>query len=113
MCRVEPRRVLVGGGKAMATYISLLHYTQQGIEKIKDSPARLDAARKTYEQFGAKVKEFYLVTGRYDAIVIAEAPDATAVAKISLALGARGNVRTETLRAFPEEEFRKIVGALS
>lgn len=96
----------------MATYISLLRYTQQGIEKIKESPARLDAARKAFEQVGARIKDFYLVSGQYDAIVIAEAPDATAIAKVSLALGSRGNVRTETLRAFTEEEFRKIVGAL-
>lgn len=96
----------------MATYISLLRYSQQGIEKIKESPARLDAARKAFEQLGANIKAFYLVTGRYDAIVIAEAPDAMTIAKASLALGARGNVRSETLQAFTEEEFRKIVGAL-
>lgn len=96
----------------MATYISLLRYTQQGIEKIKESPARLEAARKAFEQQGAKIKDFYLICGQYDAIVITEAPDDTTVAKVSLALGSRGNVRTETLRAFTEEEFRKIVGAL-
>lgn len=96
----------------MATYISLLRYTQQGIEKIKDSPARLDTARKAFEQLGARIKEFYLVCGQYDAIVILEANDEAAVAKVSLALGSRGNVRTETFRAFTEEEFRKIVGAL-
>lgn len=96
----------------MATYISLVRYTQQGIEKIKDSPARLDAARKAFEQLGARIKDFYLVCGQYDAVVIAEATDDTAMAKVSLALGSRGNVRTETLRAFTEEEFRKIVGAL-
>lgn len=96
----------------MATYISLLRYSQQGIEKIKESPARLDAARKAFEQLGATIKDFYLLTGRYDAIVIVEAPDATTIAKASLALGSRGNVRSETLCAFTEEEFRKIVGAL-
>jgi uncharacterized protein with GYD domain len=96
----------------MATYISLLRYTQQGIEKIKESPARLDVARKAFEKLGANLKEFYLVTGQYDAIVIAEAPDATTIAKASLALAAHGNVRAETLIAFTEEEFRKIAGAL-
>lgn len=96
----------------MATYISMVRYTQQGIEKIKESPARLDAARKAFEQHGAKIKEFYLLCGQYDAIVITEALDDTAVAKVSLALASRGNVRTETFRAFTEEEFRKIVGAL-
>lgn len=96
----------------MATYISLLRYTQQGIEKIKESPARLDSARKAFEQLGVKIKDFYLVCGQYDALVIVEALDDTAVAKITLALGSRGNVRSETFRAFTEEEFRKIVGAL-
>jgi uncharacterized protein with GYD domain len=96
----------------MATYISMLRYTQQGIEKIKESPTRLDAARKMFESVGAKIKDFYLVNGRYDAIVISEASDDTAVAKVSLALGSRGNVRTETFRAFTEDEFRKIVGGL-
>nr|WP_298720920.1 GYD domain-containing protein [uncultured Steroidobacter sp.] len=97
----------------MATYISLLRYTQQGIEKIKDSPSRLDDARKAFEQLGVNLKAFYLVTGQYDAIVIAEAADAATIAKASLALAARGNVRGETLCAFTEEEFRNIVGALS
>lgn len=96
----------------MATYISLLRYTQQGVEKIKESPARLDAARKSFEQQGARIKDFYLVCGQYDAIVITEALDDTTVAKVSLALASRGNVRSETLRAFTEDEFRKIVGAL-
>jgi len=96
----------------MPTYISLLHFTQQGIEKIKDGPARLDAARKAYEAMGARMKEFYLVTGRYDAVVVSEAPNDETVAKLSLALGARGNVRTETLRAFTEAEYRTIIGAL-
>jgi uncharacterized protein with GYD domain len=96
----------------MATYISLLRYTQQGIAKIKESPARLDDARKAFEQLGVSIKGFYLVAGQYDAIVIAEASDATTIAKASLALAARGNVRAETLTAFTEEEFRKIVGAL-
>ena len=96
----------------MPTYIALLRFTQQGIEKIKDSPARLDAARKGYDAMGAKLKEFYLVTGRYDAVVVAEAPNDETVAKLALGLGAKGNVRTETLRAFTEAEYRNIIAAL-
>lgn len=96
----------------MPTYISLLRFTQQGIEKIKDGPARLDAARKAYEGMGARLKEFYLVTGQYDAVVVSEAPNDETVAKLTLALGARGNVRTETLRAFTEAEYRTITGGL-
>jgi uncharacterized protein with GYD domain len=96
----------------MATYISLLRYSQQGIQNIKDSPGRLDAARSAYEKLGARLKSFYLVCGRYDAVVISEAPDDATVAKVSLMLGSRGNVRTETFRAFTEEEFRSIVSGV-
>lgn len=96
----------------MSTYISLLRYTQKGIESIKESPGRLDAARKAFEKTGAKLKDFYLVSGRYDAVVISEASDDVTAAKASLSMATQGNVRTETLRAFTEEEFRKIVSAL-
>ena len=97
----------------MPTYISFLKYTQQGAQNIKDSPKRLDAARKAYQAAGAKLKDFYLVMGRYDAVVIAEAPDEATVAKLALAVGALGSVRTETMRAFTEDEYRKIVASLS
>jgi len=96
----------------MSTYISLLRFTQKGIEGVKESPGRLDAARKAFEKGGARLKDFYLVSGQYDAVVISEAPDDATAAKVSLSLATRGNVRTETLRAFTEEEFRKIVAEL-
>jgi uncharacterized protein with GYD domain len=96
----------------MSTYISLLRYTQKGIENVKESPARLDAARKAFEGVGARLKEFYLVSGSYDAIVIGEAPDETVAAKASLSLATRGNVRTETFRAFTEEEYRRLIKEL-
>ncbi|MFQ5595725.1 MAG: GYD domain-containing protein [Anaerolineae bacterium] len=59
----------------MATYITPLRYTQQGIGNIKDSPARLDAAKQAFQAMDAELKEFYLVTGQYDAVVVSEAPD--------------------------------------
>jgi uncharacterized protein with GYD domain len=96
----------------MPTYISLLTYTQQGIAGIKKSPERLDAAKQAYKRAGGELKAFYLTIGQYDAVAIAELPDDTALAKMMLALSALGNVRTETLRAFNEAEFRKIVGEL-
>ena len=96
----------------MATYISLLRLTQQGIESIKESPARLDKAKQAFRAMGGELKEFYLVMGRYDAVVVAEAPDAETVAKLTLAISSAGALRTETLRAFPEEEYRKIIAAL-
>lgn len=96
----------------MPTYISLLRYTQQGITNIKQSPDRLDKAKDAYRKAGGELKAFYLTMGQYDAVVIAELPDDTAGARLALALGAQGNVRTETLRALTEEEFRRAVGEL-
>ena len=96
----------------MATYITLLQFTQQGIGNIKESPARLDAAKKAFKAMGAELKEFYLVMGHYDAVIISEAPDDETVAKLALAIGAKGAIRTETLRAWPENEYRKIIAAL-
>lgn len=96
----------------MSNYILLMNYTQQGIEKIKDSPGRLDAARQQLEALGGKVKDFYLTMGTFDVVVVIEAPDDTTVARFVLAAGSHGNVRTTTLKAFPEAEFRQIVEAL-
>ena len=96
----------------MATYITLLRYTEQGIADIKKSPARLDAAKKAFKAMGAELKEFYSVMGQYDMVIIAEAPDAETVSKLALAIGSAGAIRTETLRAFTEDEYRKIIAAL-
>ena len=96
----------------MPTYISLIRFTQKGMEAIKEGPARLDAAKQAFQALGAKIKDFYLVTGKYDAIVVAEAPDDETIVKLSLGIAAKGNSRIETLRAFTEDQYRKIVAAL-
>ena len=96
----------------MATYISLCSWTRQGIEKVKDSPARLDAAKKAVKAAGAELKQFYLTTGRYDMVVLTEAPDEATAAKAMLTVGQSGSVRSETFRAFTEDEYRKIIGSL-
>ena len=96
----------------MANYIVLLRYTPQGAANIKQGPARIEAARQAFRSMGGELKSVYLVMGQYDAITFAEAPDDETIAKICLALGSQGNVRSETLRAFSEDEFKKIVAAL-
>ena len=96
----------------MPTYISLVNYTQKGIENIKESPDRLDKFKVAVKDAGAEVKAFYLTMGRYDIVYIMEAADDEAAAKIMLAIGAAGNVRTETLKAFSEEEYRNIIASL-
>ena len=96
----------------MPHYVGLLRYTSQGIAKIKESPARLDAARKAAETMGGKIHGWYLTMGHHDAVLIAEFPSDEACAKFMLAVGALGNVTTQTLRAFNEDEYRKIVASL-
>ena len=96
----------------MPTYITMLKYTQLGIKNIKQAPGRLDAAKKAFKAAGAEVKGFYLVMGQYDAIVFCEAPDDDTMAKLALTTGSQGNVQTETMRAFTEDEYRKLVAGL-
>lgn len=97
----------------MPTYIILANWTQKGIENIKESPNRLDAAKKAFQAAGGELKEFFLVMGKYDMVVVGEAPDDESVAKLALTLGSGGNLRTETLRAFTEDEYRQIIADLA
>jgi uncharacterized protein with GYD domain len=96
----------------MPHYITLFRFTQKGAEDIKGGPARLDAAKKGVEAAGGKIKGFYLTMGRYDAVGIIELPNDDAMAKIALANASRGTVRGETLRAFTEDEYRKLIASL-
>jgi len=82
------------------------------MQKIKESPTRLDHAKKGYEAAGGKIKDFYMVMGEYDLVIVAELPNDEAVAKLALTLGSAGNIRTVTSRAFTEAEYRKIVQSL-
>ncbi len=96
----------------MPTYIALLNWTQQGISKVSSSAKRLDAGRKAFKKMGVELKDSYLTMGRYDLVCVIEAPDDETYAKAVLGLGAQGNVSTETLKAFSEDEYRKIIGSL-
>jgi uncharacterized protein with GYD domain len=97
----------------MPHFVTLVRYTPQGISKVKESPARLDAAKKAAEAAGGKILAWYLTMGQYDALFISEFSSDEACARFTLSVGALGNVSTETLKAFPEAEFRKIAGSLS
>jgi len=96
----------------MPTYITLFRWTQKGIEKVKDSPGRLDKVKKAIQGAGGKFHAFYMTMGQYDGVTISEAPSDEAYAKIMLAVGSGGAVQTETLRGFTEEEYRKIISSL-
>ena len=96
----------------MPTYLILINYTDQGMTKIRMSRSRFDVAKGTLKAVGGKIKDIYLTMGRYDLVLVVKAPDDEAIAKFVLSLGAKGNVRTETVRAFTENEYREIVGAI-
>jgi uncharacterized protein with GYD domain len=97
----------------MPTYIAMLKWTSQGLQNIKQSPSRLDAARKGFEAAGVRMKDFYMVTGQYDMIAVVDAPDDVALAKAILGSTSQGSITSETCRAFTEQEYRKIVGGLT
>jgi uncharacterized protein with GYD domain len=97
----------------MPTYITLINWTQKGIEDVKESPNRLDMAKKAFQATGSEIKEFYLTMGRYDMVIVGEAPDDETAANLALTIGSAGAIRTETLRAFTEDEYRKIIAALA
>lgn len=96
----------------MSTYMLLCNYTDQGVRTIKEVPKRRAAARELGKKLGVDIKTGYLAMGTYDLIIHAEATDDEAMAKFLLSMGALGNVRTTTVKVFPEPEFDKIIAAL-
>lgn len=97
----------------MPIYITLFRFTERGMQNIKQAPDMLDLNRQGFGPvLGVRMKEVFLVTGQYDGVAVLEADNDEAVAKMLLTVGSFGNVRTETMRAFTEEEFRKLIPAL-
>ena len=97
----------------MATYITLLNYTDQGAKNMKGVPERVLAARQALENIGGLLHGYRLTLGEYDAVVTVEAPNDEAYATFALNIAAQGNLRTTTLKAFSEEESFRIFGNLS
>lgn len=96
----------------MPTYVMLMNFTRQGITGIRDIPEGIAGATEYLEGMGGKAVALYLVMGEYDLVGICEMPSDEAVAAFVLQLGAWGNVKTKTLKAFNVEQFAEIVGAL-
>ena len=96
----------------MNTYVLLINLTQQGIENIKEGSKRLEGAKKAFKSVGGELKEFFMVMGQYDMVVIAEAPDDQVAARLALMIGAQGNIRTQTMRALTEDEYQKVIASL-
>jgi uncharacterized protein with GYD domain len=93
-------------------FILSLNFTDQGLRGIKDAPKRAQAARELAKKVGAEIKQIYLTTGDADLVVMVDAPNGDAMVKFSMALGMQGNVHTRTARAWPAEEFMKLVAEL-
>ena len=97
----------------MATYITLINYTDQGVRNAKDAPQRIDAAKAMIESMGGRFIAYYLTLGQFDAVTISEAPDDETVAKLVMKVAGAGNVRTTTMRAFDEAEATRIFQSLA
>jgi uncharacterized protein with GYD domain len=96
----------------VSTYVMLVKWTDQGMRQVRDSPKRLDAAKNALKEMGGEFKAVYMTMGEYDLIGIYEAPDDAIAARFTLILGMLGNVRTTTLKAFPERAYREIIHSL-
>ena len=97
----------------MATYIVLTTFTDKGISNIKETTRRAEAVKTMAKKFGVTAKEFFWTLGHYDVVAVFDAPDDESMAAFGMAIGAGGNIRTQTLRAFSGEEMIGILARLS
>lgn len=93
----------------MPTYISLINWTEKGAASFSDTVDRAEAGKQLAAKFGGSLKEIYWTIGPYDIVAVSEAPDDESATAFALTLGAQGNVRTTTMRAFSGDEMRGII----
>ncbi len=93
----------------MPVYVTLYKFTEQGVRNIKDSPKRVEKIKEEFKKAGANIKEFYALMGQYDTMIIAEAPNEEVITKLNLMIDAAGNVTSQTMRAFSENDWKKMV----
>ncbi|HEY7552805.1 MAG TPA: GYD domain-containing protein [Hyphomicrobiaceae bacterium] len=96
----------------MATFVVLGRFTDQGIRSVKDTAKRAEAFQQTAKKIGATVKDVYWTLGQYDFVAVCDAPDDAAASALVYSLAARGNVRTQTLRAFSQAEIGAVLGKM-
>ena len=93
----------------MVAYVVLANFTDQGVRNAKESMKRAEAFKDLAKTFGATVREIVWTQGRYDIVIIVDAPDESSFMSLTLSLARLGNIRTESLRAFSAAEMTKIV----
>ena len=96
----------------MSLYIALVTYTDRGMQAVRESPRRLDAAKNMLAEMGGRFQAVYMTMGAHDLVFVYEAPDDAIAARFMLQVGMLGNVRTTTLKAFPETAYREIIASL-
>jgi len=96
----------------MAIYISLNNFTDQGIRSFKDTTKRADAIREMAKEFRLTLKVIHWTLGNYDSVGIFEAPDDASMAAFLASVGALGNIRTQTLRAFSQADINGILAKM-
>lgn len=96
----------------MATFVVLAKFSDQGIKNVKQTIERADAFKQMAQKTGVTVKDMYWTLGSSDVVVICDAPDDETATALSLSVSARGNVRSETLRAFSFDEMKKVLGKM-
>jgi uncharacterized protein with GYD domain len=89
----------------MALFVMLTNLTPDGVKTLKSNPNRVGEVNKEVEQIGAKVVAQYATLGQYDFVTIVEAPDEKTMAKVSVELGSRGTMSSQTMAAMPSEEL--------
>jgi uncharacterized protein with GYD domain len=93
----------------MATYIVVGNFTDQGVRGIRDTTKRAAAVREAAKKAGVTMKEIYWTMGQFDVIAVFDAPDDASMSAVALAIGAAGNVRGQTLRAYSREEMDAVI----
>jgi len=96
----------------MNTYVTLYRFTEQGVRNIQDSPKQMEKVRQTFKENGCEIKQFFALMGQYDTMIVAEAPSDEAILRLNLMIDSMGNVSSQTMRAFNEAEYKKMVQEL-
>src|SRR5882724_11235026 len=94
----------------MATYISLVQFTDKGIHAAKETTQRVADWAAKVQSMGVTIKQMYWTLGHYDQVCIFEAPNDETAVSVLLSADIMGNIRTQTLRAFTSAEMEKILG---
>jgi uncharacterized protein with GYD domain len=95
----------------MPSYLVLANWTEKGIQEVKSSPQRLESAKQAIKAAGGRLVYFYMTMGQYDLAFVVELPDDDAAARVLLGIGSQGNIRTTTLKAFTEDQYRTVIAS--